>query len=137
MIFRIAMAIVRQETVGIIVEHTFFMLFVGFVAYKVFIATQKTLKVEFDEEYLYIIEDEADTLVPLSNIKSVRLRSFFGVFDVTFHHPEKWGDSIYFKPSLMYPLNFARKDELVDLLRRNIEKARRTTEVFQKNALHS
>jgi hypothetical protein len=37
----------------------------------------------------------------------------------------------------MYPLNFARKDELVDLLRRNIEKARRTTEVFQKNALHS
>jgi len=93
--------------------------------------------VEFDEEYLYVILRKQDILIRLENIKEVDIKSLGGVYEVELYHPEQLGKKIYFKPSLLYPLNFKKKDALVNVLRNNINKAQSRKQQFQPNALHS
>jgi hypothetical protein len=94
-------------------------------------------RVEFDDEFLYVLQPSQDILIPLENIKEVEIKSLGGVYEVELFNPEQLGKKFYFKPSLLYPFNFKRKDALVDILRSNINKALRKKQHFQANALHS
>jgi hypothetical protein len=94
-------------------------------------------RVEFDDEFLYVLQKGQDILIPLENIKEVEIKSLGGVYEVELFNPEQLGKKFYFKPSLLYPFNFKRKDALVDILRSNINKALRKKQHFQANALHS
>ncbi|MBL7871795.1 MAG: hypothetical protein JNM78_09310 [Cyclobacteriaceae bacterium] len=94
-------------------------------------------RVEFDEEFLYVLQKGQDILIPLENIKEVEIKSLGGVYEVELFTPEQLGKKFYFKPSLLYPFNFKKKDSLVDILRSNINKAVRKKQHFQANALHS
>jgi hypothetical protein len=97
----------------------------------------KVFHVEFDDEFLYVIQKNQDMLIPLENIKDVEIVSLGGVYKITLYAKDQLGDLIYFKPSLLYPFNFKSKDKLVDVLRHNIDEAKKKLRVYQKNALYS
>ena len=101
------------------------------------VVNQKVYRVEFDDDHLYVIKKGQDTLIPLENIKDVEIVSMGGVYRVDLYSPEDFGAKLYFKPSLLYPFNFKKKDALVNVLRSNIERAKQKPPSFQKNALHS
>jgi len=94
-------------------------------------------QVEFDDEFLYVIQKRQDILIPLENIKEVDIKSLGGVYEVELFNAEQLGKVFYFKPSLLYPFNFKKKDALVNVLRSNINKALRKKQHVQVNALHS
>lgn len=98
---------------------------------------RKVFHVEFDDEFLYLIQKEADILIPLQNIKGVELKTMGGLYEIKLFHPEIVGDLIYYKPSLLYPFNFIAKDKIADILREKIAIAKRRPQEFQKNALMS
>jgi len=98
---------------------------------------KKVYQVEFDEDYLYIIRGNQDTIIPLENIKDVQIKSLVGFYQIDLYSPEDFGSQLYFKPSLLYPLNFKKKDALVDALRKNVVGAKRKVHPDQKNALRS
>lgn len=100
-------------------------------------ANNKVHRVEFDDEFLYVIQKGQDILIPLENIKEVDIKSVGGVYEVELFNAEQLGKTFYFKPSLLYPFNYKKKDALVNILRNNINKALRKKQHFQTNALHS
>jgi hypothetical protein len=94
-------------------------------------------RVEFDNDFLYVILKDQDILIPLENIKEVDIKSLGGVYEVELYQPEQLGKKFYFKPSLLYPFNFKRKDALVNVLRKNINLAQQKKRTHQANSLHS
>lgn len=76
-------------------------------------------------------------VIPLENIESVEISTIGGVYKINLYNPEQLGDHFYFKMSLFYPLNYKPKDELVNVLRRNIDLAKGRKREFTRNALHS
>jgi hypothetical protein len=99
--------------------------------------TSKLHRVEFDNQFLYVLQRKQDILIPLENIESVEISTLGGVYKVNLYHPEQIGDSFYFKLSLWYPLNYQSKDALVNVLRKNIDVAKARKQEFPRNALHS
>lgn len=99
--------------------------------------TSKLYRIEFDNEFLYVLQKAQDLIIPLENIESVEISTLGGVYKVNLYHPEQLGDSFYFKLSLWYPLNYQSKDALVNVLRKNIDVAKARKQEFPKNALHS
>jgi hypothetical protein len=108
-----------------------------FLMYGWFRINHNVYRVEFDDEFLYVLQPGQDILIPLENIKEVEIKSLGGVYEVELFNPEQLGKKFYFKPSLLYPFNFKKKDALVDILRSNINKALSKKQHFQANALHS
>ena len=94
-------------------------------------------RVEFDDEFLYVILKGQDMVIPLENIKEVDIKSLGGVYEVELFTAEQLGKKFYFKPSLLYPFNFKKKDALVNVLRSNINRAFKKRYPIQTNALHS
>jgi hypothetical protein len=115
----------------------FNVLYIAFLVYGWIRINRNVHRVEFDEEYLYVILRGQDMLIPLENIKEVDIKSIGGVYEVELYTPEQLGDKFYFKPSLLYPFNYKKKDDLVNVLRKNINKAQSKKQQFQANALHS
>lgn len=109
----------------------------GFLVWGWFRMNRNVHRVEFDEEYLYVIQKGQDFLIPLENIKEVDIKTLGGVYEVELYQAEQLGLRFYFKPSLLYPFNYKKKDELVNVLRRNINRAQQKKVELQKNALHS
>ncbi len=118
-------------------ETFYFPAFWGFIIYKWLDAHRKVFKVEFDDDYLYIIKRNQDILIPLENIKDIEMKSLGGMWRVDLMYADVIGDHFYFKPSLLYPLNFRSKDELVNLLWKKIEVAKTKKQYFSTNALTS
>ncbi|NBP69370.1 MAG: hypothetical protein EBU52_11555 [Cytophagia bacterium] len=56
---------------------------------------------------------------------------------VDLYYADILGDSFYFKPSLLYPLNYKSKDKLVNILWQKIELAKQKRPPSPINALHS
>ncbi|MBL7876076.1 MAG: hypothetical protein JNL53_10450, partial [Cyclobacteriaceae bacterium] len=71
-------------------------------------------RVEFDDEFLYVIQKGQDILIPLENVKEVDIKTLGGVYEVELYQAEQLGKKFYFKPSLLYPFNFKKKDALVN-----------------------
>ncbi len=97
----------------------------------------KVYRVEFDDEFLYVILKKNDILIPLENIKDINIVTLGGVYRVDLYNAEQLGDKIYFKPSLLYPFNSKKKDALVNVLWSAIDKAKQKKMYFSGNALHS
>lgn len=97
----------------------------------------KLQHVEFDDEHLYVVKRNVDYLIPLENIKSVEIVSLGGVYKVNLYRAEQLGNEFYFKPSLFYPLNYKKKDLLVNHLRKNIDMAKQKKVSLPYNALMS
>jgi hypothetical protein len=106
----------------------------SYIIFKYIQINRKVFHVEFDDEFLYLIQREADILIPLQNIKDVQLKTMGGLYEIKLYSPEIVGDLIYYKPSLLYPFNFKAKDAIADVLRSKIEKAKRKREVLPANA---
>lgn len=66
-------------------------------------------RVEFDHEFLYVIQKGQDILIPLENIKEVDIKTLGGVYEVELFRAEQLGKKFYFKPSLLYPFNFKKE----------------------------
>ena len=98
---------------------------------------RRVYRTEFDDEFLYIIQRNQDLLIPLENIKDINLVSMGGVYRVDLYAKEEFGNTFYFKPSLLYPFNHKKKEVLIDILWRTIEKAKSKKQDVQRNALHS
>lgn len=99
--------------------------------------TTKLHRVEFDQEFLYVILRKQDIIIPLENIESVEISTLGGVYKVNLYHAEQLGDHFYFKMSLFYPLNYQSRDALVNVLRKYIDQAKMRKQVVLRNALHS
>ena len=112
-------------------------LYFGLLSYGWIRINRNVHRVEFDEEFLYVILRGQDLLIPLENIKDVDIKTIGGVYEVELYNAEQLGDKFYFKPSLLYPFNFKKKDALVNVLRKNINKAQSRKQHFQANALYS
>ncbi|NJN41310.1 MAG: hypothetical protein HC811_02785 [Flammeovirgaceae bacterium] len=97
----------------------------------------KLYHVEFDDEFLYVLSRKQDLIIPLENIRSVEISTLGGTYKVNLFNPEQLGAEFYFKPSLLYPLNYKIKDATVNLLRRNIDLAKRKQTKLPANALMS
>lgn len=93
--------------------------------------------IEYDSEFLYVFESGYEVVIPLRNIKRIDIRNFGGIYEVSLFDPIQSGYSVLFMPSLIYPLDFRKQDEKVNMLRRFIQKARRTPDLLSGNALHS
>jgi hypothetical protein len=109
----------------------------GFLTYGWIRINRNVYPVEFDEKYLYVILPSQDMLIPLENIKEVEIKTLGGVYEVELYTAEQLGKKFYFKPSLLYPFNYKRKDDLVNVLRKYINQAQARKQHFQANALHS
>jgi hypothetical protein len=109
----------------------------GYILFIWIRAHLKVYKVEFDDEYLYVIRRNQDVLIPLENIKDIEMKSLGGMWRVDLFYADVIGDHFYFKPSLLYPLNYQKKDALVNLLWTKIERAKTKNPYLQANALHS
>jgi hypothetical protein len=94
-------------------------------------------RVEFDDQFLYVILKGQDIMIPLANIKDIEIKTMGGVYEVELFTAEQLGKKFYFKPSLLYPFNFKKKDALVDVLRKYIDKAKKDRQQLPTNALHS
>ena len=99
--------------------------------------TSKLYRIEFDNDFLYVLLKNQDIVIPLENIESVEISTVGGVYKVNLYSAEQLGDHFYFKMSLFYPLNYQSKDDLVNVLRKNIDLAKRKKNEVIKNALHS
>lgn len=108
-----------------------------FFVYLWFKMNRNVHRVEFDDDFLYVILKGQDIIIPLENIKEVDIKTLGGVYEVELFQAEQLGKKFYFKPSLFYPFNFKKKDALVNVLRRNINRAYQKKQEFQRNALHS
>ncbi len=109
-------------------------------SYLVFVwwsVNRKVYHVEFDDEFMYVVQKGQDLLIPLENIKDVNLVSMGGVYRVDLYANELFGDKFYFKPSLLYPFNHKKKEALVDILWANIERSKSKKQYFDRTALHS
>lgn len=110
----------------------------GWIFYLLIRITVKVHHVEFDDEFLYVLRKNQDLIIPLENIESVEIATIGGVYKVNLYHADQVGKEFYFKQSLWYPLNYKRCDALVNVLRRNIESAKRKKPVLATNTmLHS
>lgn len=109
----------------------------GWFFYLALRVVKKFQQASFDDEFLYVYQKQQDYVIPLENIESVEIESLGGVYKVNLYHPEQLGKEFYFKTSLIYPLNYRSKDELVNVLRRNIDKAKARRQSLPQNALMS
>ena len=109
----------------------------SYLLYAWFVVNKRVYYVEFDDEFMYVVQKGHDLVIPLENIKDVNLVSMGGVYRVDLYAKELFGDKFYFKPSLLYPFNHKKKEAVVDILWANIEKAKSKKQHFQRNALHS
>ena len=109
----------------------------SYLFYLIFKTLAKLQHVEFDDAFLYVLKRKMDYVIPLENIESVEIVSLGGVYKVNLFRAEQLGKEFYFKPSLLYPLNYKTKDLLVNHLRRNIAIARQKNTALPNTALMS
>lgn len=99
--------------------------------------TVKLQRVEFDDQFLYVLKKNQDIIIPLENIESVEIATVGGVYKVNLFHADLIGNFFYFKQSLWYPLNYKQCDGLVNVLRKNIALAKLKKQEPARHALHS
>lgn len=109
----------------------------GWVFYLLIRMTLHVHRVEFDDEFLYVLRKNQDLIIPLENIESVEIATVGGVYKVNLYHADQLGKEFYFKQSLWYPFNYKRCDDLVNVLRKNISQAKNRIRTMPTNALHS
>lgn len=118
-------------------SYTIGFLFAALVVYRLYSIYKKIKAVEFDEGYLYVTEKGYDIVVPLENIKTVEIKSLNGIYKISFFDMIQSGKSLFFKPSLLYPLDFSKQNKKVNLLRSLSWTARQRRNPMSPNRLQS
>jgi hypothetical protein len=80
--------------------------------------------VSYDDSAIYY--DEKEYEVPFEDIKSVELQSLTGIYSIKLLKATHGRKEVYFKASVFYPFNFQKKDEIVEELRKKIDRYKRT-----------
>lgn len=86
---------------------------------------KKLKSVSYDESSIYYKKDGYEVQIPFEEIKEIEVVGV-DIFSIKLFTPSQGGDCIWFKTSLWYPLNFKKKDEMVDELRSKIDKYKRS-----------
>lgn len=82
--------------------------------------------VSYDDSSVYYTRKGYEVQIPFEEIKSIEINTPTGIYGIKLYVPSQNGKEIFFKTSLWYPLNFKKKDEQVDELRRRIDRYKRT-----------
>lgn len=64
----------------------------GWVFYLLIRMTVKLHRVEFDDEFLYVLNKKQDLIIPLENIESVEIATVGGVYKVNLYHADQVED---------------------------------------------
>ena len=86
----------------------------------------KLKNVSYDKSSIYYNKKGYEVQVPFEDIKEVRIQSLTGIYGILLYTPSQGEKEIYFKTSLWYPLNFQKKDDMVNELRDQIDRHKRT-----------
>ena len=81
----------------------------------------KLKNVSYDDSSVYYNRKGYEVQVPFENIKSIEIKSVTGVYSISLFVPSHGQTEILFKASLWYPLNFQKKDALVNDLRDKVD----------------
>jgi len=82
--------------------------------------------VSYDDSSIYYNKKGYEVQVPFEDILSIEIKSLTGIYGIRLLNPSQGNKEIYFKTSLWYPLNFKKKDEMVNELRDKIDRYKRT-----------
>ena len=97
----------------------------GFIFYK-YLKIQFAIKpVAYDDYSFYITLPGYELQVRFEEVESIEIISLGGVYRINLFQDSMLGKEIYFKPSLLYPLNYKKVERLIDRLRREVVRARR------------
>lgn len=86
----------------------------------------KLKNVSYDESSIYYNKKGYEVQIPFEEIKSIDIKSTTGIYGINLYTPSQGEKEIYFKTSLWYPLNFKKKDEMVNELRDKIDAYKRS-----------
>lgn len=110
----------------------------GYLFYRLYFQRILRLKtIDFDNESMFIRNNNQEIIIPFVDIKEVKLRSLIGTHSVQLYRDMGFGQEFYFKSSLWYPLNFKKVDEIVYQLQARIENAKQNHRQDNFNALGS
>lgn len=91
-----------------------------------YLKTQFAVKhIEYDDSSFYVNLPNYDLQVRFEEVESIEILSLTGVYRINLFEQSMLGKEIYFKPSLLYPLNYKKVDKVIDQLRREVLKSRR------------
>ena len=82
--------------------------------------------VSYDESSIYYNKKGYEVQLPFEDIKEIRLQSLTGIYGILLYTPSQGEKEIYFKTSLWYPLNFKKKDDMINELRDKIDAYKRS-----------
>lgn len=112
-------AVFESENKGFVL---FNIAYYSFFFYKIFwLRTAKLKNIEYDDHFLYLVEQGQEIQLPYTEVRDIELKSLTGVHVIQLYRDFGFGKEIYFKSSLWYPFNFKRIDQEVYNLRRKIE----------------
>ena len=94
-------------------------------------------QISYDNQYLYVHEDGADTQIPLERIRDVEITSLDGMYKFNLMDKDTYGPYILCKTSMWYPLNFKKVDKELDYVRFLINKRKRTIQSENQQQLPS
>lgn len=86
----------------------------------------KLKNVSYDDSSIYYNKKGYEVQVPFEDILSIEIKSVTGIYEIKLLNLSQGSNEIYFKTSLWYPLNFKKKDEMVNELRDKIDRYKRT-----------
>ncbi len=86
---------------------------------------KKLKSVSYDESSIYYKKEDYEVQIPFEDIKEIEMVGL-DIFSINLFMPTQDGDCIWFKTSMWYPLNFKKKDDMVDELRSKIDTFKRS-----------
>lgn len=90
-------------------------------------------RISYNDRCLWVQEKDFDIEVPLDRVKSVDLVSLDGLYKFEFFDNYQFGDTIYCKPSMWYPLNYPKVDKELDRIRFFIRKRKEKVQHPDRN----
>ncbi|MFZ9046322.1 MAG: hypothetical protein ACO2ZZ_10690 [Cyclobacteriaceae bacterium] len=116
-------------------------LYVAFVIYFWYPSFLKNIReikqISYDDEYLYVHEQGADTQIPLALVRDVEIARLDGMYRYNLMEKEPFGAYILCKTSIWYPLNFRKVDQELNRVRNLISRRKRTFVEENQNSLPS
>lgn len=86
----------------------------------------KLKNVSYDESSIYYNKENYEVQVPFEDIASIEIKTITGIYGIKLFRPSQGNKEILFKTSLWYPLNFQKKDDMVNVLRDKVDRYKRT-----------
>ncbi len=83
----------------------------------------KIKEISYDEENLYVHEQDYEIQIPYHQVKDVEIISLGGLYKFTLLRHDQFGREVICKPSIWYPLNYRKIDKKLNKIRSMIRKA--------------